>query len=93
GRVVAQGTIAELRASREQRLIRLEMEGGGSGSWYEAVPGVSLEAEVDGGVILRLDDDVDEQRILDLARSTGDVVHFSRVQPSLSELFREVVSA
>jgi ABC-2 type transport system ATP-binding protein len=91
GRVVAQGTIAELRASREQRLVRLELEGGGSGSWYEAVPGVSLEAEVDGGVILRLDDDVDEQRILDLARSTGDVVHFSRVQPSLAELFREVV--
>ncbi len=90
GHVVAHGTIAELRASRERRLVRLEMEGAG-GPWYEAVPGISLETEVDGGVVLRLDDDVDEQRILDLARSTGDVVHFSRVQPSLAELFREVV--
>jgi ABC-2 type transport system ATP-binding protein len=90
GRVVAQGTIAELRASREHRLVRLEVHGA-VGPWYEAVPGVVLESEIDGGVILRLDDDVDEQRILDLARGTGDVVHFSRVQPSLAELFREVV--
>jgi ABC-2 type transport system ATP-binding protein len=52
-----------------------------------------LEAEADGGVVLRLDDDVDEQRVLDLARASGDVLHFTRVRPSLAELFREVVSA
>jgi ABC-2 type transport system ATP-binding protein len=90
GRVVAQGTIEELRASREHRLLRVEMTDA-SGPWYDAVPGVALEAEVDGGVILRLMDEVDEQRVLDLARATGDVVHFSRVQPSLADLFREVV--
>jgi ABC-2 type transport system ATP-binding protein len=91
GHVVAQGTIAELRASREQRLVRLEMPGV-TGPWYDSVPGVVLDSEIAGGVILRLNDDVDEQRVLDLARATGDVVHFSRVQPSLTELFREVVS-
>ena len=38
-----------------------------------------------------LDDGVDEQRVLDLARASGDVIHFSRVRPGLAELFREVV--
>ncbi len=64
---------------------------GATDAWYDAVPGVALEDEVGGGVILRLQDDVDPQRVLDVARATGDVVHFSRVQPSLAELFREVV--
>jgi ABC-2 type transport system ATP-binding protein len=90
GRIVAQGTIAELRASRQRRLLRVDVDGGSDG-WFEAIPGVSWERAADSGVILRLQDDVDEQRVLDLARATGEVVHFSRVQPSLAELFREVV--
>jgi ABC-2 type transport system ATP-binding protein len=92
GRIVASGTIDELRASRARRLLRVEVVGAADG-WYDALPGVMLEAEADGGVVLRLDDDVDEQRVLDLARASGDVLHFTRVRPSLAELFREVVSA
>jgi ABC-2 type transport system ATP-binding protein len=92
GRIVASGTIDELRASRARRLLRVEVVGAADG-WYDALPGVTLEAEADGGVVLRLDDDVDEQRVLDLARASGDVLHFTRVRPSLAELFREVVSA
>ena len=92
GRIVASGTIDELRASRARRLLRVEVVGAADG-WYDALPGVTLEAEADGGVVLLLDDDVDEQRVLDLARASGDVLHFTRVRPSLAELFREVVSA
>ena len=44
-----------------------------------------------GGVIVELDEDADDQRVLDLARSVGEVRHFSRVRPTLSELFREVI--
>jgi len=57
------------------------------------LPGVRLERRVEGGVVLEIPDGFDEQRVLDLARSSGDVTHFSRVRPSLAELFREVVSA
>ena len=92
GRIVASGTIDELRASRARRLLRVEVVGAADG-WYDALPGVTLEAGADGGVVLLLDDDVDEQRVLDLARASGDVLHFTRVRPSLAELFREVVSA
>ena len=90
GRIVAQGSIDELRASRERRLLRVEITGAES-AWHEAIPGVTLESEVPGGVVLRLAYEVDEQRVLDLARSCGDVTHFSRVRPGLAELFREVV--
>jgi hypothetical protein len=43
--------------------------------------------------ILELDEGVDEQRVLDLARAAGDVWHFSHEYASLTELFREAVQA
>ncbi|MGZ4155330.1 MAG: ATP-binding protein DrrA1-3 family domain-containing protein [Actinomycetota bacterium] len=50
-----------------------------------------VESSPNAGEVLELVDDVDEQRVLDLARSVGDVTHFSRERASLAELFREVV--
>jgi ABC-2 type transport system ATP-binding protein len=90
GRVVASGTIEELRASRARRLLRVEVRGAVDG-WHEVVPGVTLVESARAGVVLELADEVDAQRVLDVARSAGDVVHFSTVRPSLAELFREVV--
>jgi ABC-2 type transport system ATP-binding protein len=90
GRIVASGTIDELRASRARRLLRVEVAGAGEG-WWESIPGARLDALADGSVILELDEGVDEQRVLDLARGSGDVTGFVRVRPTLAELFREVV--
>ena len=92
GRIVASGTIGELRASRTARLLRVEVLGADDG-WFGELPGVRLAERVSGGVVLELPEGFDEQRVLDLARASGDVVHFSRVKPTLSELFREVVGA
>ncbi len=92
GRVVQAGTIDALRASRERRQVSVEVLRAPDG-WYEVIPGVELAGRSNGAVVLTLADDVDEQRILDLARGAGDVVHFSRVRPTLAELFREVVLA
>jgi ABC-2 type transport system ATP-binding protein len=92
GRIVAQGTIEELRASRARRLLRVEIAGA-STDWQQTLPGVRLEGLVPGGVILELSDGIDDQRVLDLARSIGDVRHFSVVRPSLAQLFREVVAS
>jgi ABC-2 type transport system ATP-binding protein len=92
GRVVADGTIHALRSSRARRLLRVEVANAPVG-WFEAVPGVRLEAEVPGGVIVELESDADDQRVLDLARSLGEVRHFSHVRPTLSELFREVIAS
>lgn len=90
GRVVASGTIDELRAARARRLVRVEVAGA-DGEWFASLPGARLDALVPGGVILELAEGLDEQRVLDLARGSGDVIHFSRVRPTLAELFREVV--
>ena len=91
GRIVASGTIGELRATREHRRLRVSVIGADE-EWFEAIPGVrAVDPVGDGAVVLELDEGVDEQRVLDLARAAGDVTHFSREQPSLSELFREAV--
>jgi ABC-2 type transport system ATP-binding protein len=92
GRIVAEGAIAELRASRARRLVRVEVVGAPDG-WYESIPGLRPEGVVSDGVLLELADGADEQRVLDLARSVGEVRHFSLVQPTLAELFREVVAS
>jgi ABC-2 type transport system ATP-binding protein len=93
GRIVAAGTIDELRATRQRRLVQVEVVGADD-AWFEVEPGVHLiEARSNGAAVLELADDVDEQRVLDVARAAGDVTHFSRVQPTLAELFREAVHA
>jgi ABC-2 type transport system ATP-binding protein len=92
GRIVARGSIEDLRASRARELLRVEVDGG-STDWPEILPGVRVDRLVPGGVILELSDGIDDQRVLDLARSVGELRHFSRVRPSLAELFREVVSS
>jgi ABC-2 type transport system ATP-binding protein len=92
GRIVTEGGIDELRASRVRRLVRVEVEGA-PGDWFGSIPGVQLEGKVPGGVILELSNGTDEQRVLDLARSVGEVRHFSLVRPTLAELFREVVAS
>ncbi len=92
GRIVADGTIHELRASRARRLVRVEVTNAPAG-WYDAISSIRLEAEVPGGVIVELESDADDQRVLDLARSLGEVRHFSHVRPTLSELFREVIAS
>ncbi|HEX6844864.1 MAG TPA: ATP-binding cassette domain-containing protein [Actinomycetota bacterium] len=90
GRIVAAGTIEELRASRAHRLLRVEVLGAPEG-WFDVVPGVRLEDRVNGGDVLALDEDVDAQRVLDVARGQGEVRVFTPVEKTLAELFREVV--
>ncbi len=93
GRILAKGTIGELRASRSRRLLRVELSGADDG-WWEILPGVTLvEALPGGGGVFELAEGADDQRLLDVARSAGEVRQFGWVHASLAELFREVVSA
>jgi len=91
GRIAAQGTIAELRSSRARDLWQVRLRDVAS-RWWEAIPGVTPLRGDDGLVVLELAPATDPQRVLDVARSAGDVLVFGPVQPSLQELFREVVS-
>ena len=51
-----------------------------------------VERTADGSV-LELEPGTDSQRILDAARQAGAVTRFAEVEPTLAELFREVVTA
>ena len=90
GRIVAQGTIEELRARRQRRLFLVQVRAAADG-WHESVPGVALVRSTPDGLVLELADEVDEQRVLDLARAAGDVERFGPLRSTLAELFREVV--
>jgi ABC-2 type transport system ATP-binding protein len=91
GRVVAEGTIGELRAMRARNLWEVAVAQAPDG-WWETVPGLALAGRSDGAVVLELADGTDPQRLLDVARAEGDVRRFGPLRPSLAELFREVVA-
>jgi ABC-2 type transport system ATP-binding protein len=90
GRVVAQGRVADLRAADVRRLVRVEVEGASPG-WLERLLDVRVAERLPGGAILELEPAASESAVLDAARAAGHVRHFSVVQPSLSEIFRNAV--
>ena len=91
GRLVASGRVDELRAAGHRR-VRVDVVDAGS-DWAAAVPGVRLLEKSNGQMLLELDDDVPLDGVLDRARAAGAVTHFSLVQPTLADLFREAVNA
>ena len=84
GRLVASGTVAELRrrGTRED-VVRVEVEGAPDG-WLDAVPGARRVGELVEGA--------PPDAVLDAARAAGTVTYFSHVKPTLAELFREAVA-
>jgi ABC-2 type transport system ATP-binding protein len=89
GKMVAIGTVAELRAGgQERRWIDVP---GAPGDWEAGLPGVRL-VQVDGTRrLFELDPGVDDQALLQAALATGPVREFERVEPTLGEIFRTVI--
>jgi ABC-2 type transport system ATP-binding protein len=91
GRVVASGALEELRAQDRRRLLRVELEEDVEG-WWHGVPGVRMEERLPTGAVLALTDGSSPGDVLDAARQAGTIRHFSRVRPTLSQLFRAAVA-
>ena len=89
GKMVASGTVDELRAGgRERRRVDVP---GAADDWDVGVPGVRL-VESDGSRrLFELDPGVDDQALLQAALATGPVREFERVEPTLGEIFRTVL--
>ncbi len=89
GKMVAIGTVAELRAGgQERRWIDVS---GAPDDWEAGVPGVRL-VQVDGTRrLFELDPGVDDQALLQAGLNTGPVREFERVEPTLGEIFRTVI--
>jgi ABC-2 type transport system ATP-binding protein len=89
GRMVACGTVDELRSGAPAELV-VHAPAAPLG-WASGISGVTVVSEEDGRVSLRAEDWVDDQEILKAALATGPVHEFSRRRPALTELFRNVV--
>jgi ABC-2 type transport system ATP-binding protein len=89
GKMVACGTVDELRAGgQERRWIDIPAAPDG---WEAEVPGIRL-VQVDGTRrLFELDPGVDDQALLQAALTTGPVREFERVEPTLGEIFRSVI--
>ena len=91
GRIVASGTVSDLRERESGRLLRVVVPEAAPG-WAGSLPGVRVVSEQAGDTLLELGADVDDQQVLAAALRTGRVTHFARKQPTLVELFREAVA-
>jgi ABC-2 type transport system ATP-binding protein len=91
GSIVATGTVEELRRREAGRLLRVVVPDAPAG-WASGLPGVRTVSEQAGDSVLELAEDTDDQAVLAAALRVGRVTHFARQQPTLVELFREVVA-
>jgi ABC-2 type transport system ATP-binding protein len=89
GKMVAMGTVDELRAGgQERRWIDVPAA---PVDWEAGVPGVRLVRADGTRRLFELDPGVDDQALLRAALKTGPVREFERVEPTLGEIFRTVI--
>ena len=91
GQMVACGPVEELRDTGTVRLSVLAPDA--PRGWASGLAGVTVLAQDAGRTTLSLADGADDQAVLAAALATGPVHEFARQRPSLTELFRNVVSA
>ena len=91
GRMVAAGTVEDLRAQEGRRQLLVIVRDAPAG-WADPIPGVTVVSERRGEVVLELAGGADDQEVLAAATRAGRVEHFSWRQPTLTELFREAVA-
>ena len=89
GKLVACGTVEELRRGGPVRLW-VDVPAAPSG-WAEGLSGVTAVRTDGSKVLLELADGADDQAVLQAALRTGPVQEFRRAEPSLVEVFRDVI--
>ncbi len=89
GKMVACGTVDELRAGGQER--RWVDVPGAPGDWEAGLLGVRLVRTDGTRRLFELDPGVDDQALLQAGLNTGPVREFERVEPTLGEIFRTVI--
>ena len=90
GHMVAVGSIDELRAGADDQLV--VDAPAAPPTWADHLPGVTVARHEGTRTVLELHPGADDQAILRAALATGPVHEFAHRRPSLTELFREVVT-
>ncbi|SOC57458.1 ABC transporter ATP-binding protein [Ornithinimicrobium cerasi] len=89
GRVVAEGTSEALRADAP---LRYRLTTTGDTGWVRGVAGVTVIDLEGPSVLVEPQDEQVAQRLLTDAVARGGVREFSRIRPTLSEIYREVAA-
>jgi ABC-2 type transport system ATP-binding protein len=89
GKVVAHGSVAELRRGAAQR--RLVDVPNAAPGWGAGIPGTRLISRDGSGLLFEIAPGADDQALLQSALATGPVREFHRVEPSLGDIFRTVL--
>ncbi|WP_449062609.1 ABC transporter ATP-binding protein [Planomonospora algeriensis] len=88
GRMVASGTVGELRAGEGRGVLKVVVREADP-DWTAGLPG---DPTVNGDEVLFTGVEDDGQEILRAATAAGRVEHFGWERPSLTEIFREAVA-
>ncbi|GAA5049747.1 ABC transporter ATP-binding protein [Nocardia callitridis] len=88
GRVVAQGSVPDLRGSARVK-YRLVVDG--DSGWVAAFPGVRV-LETEGATVLLELEGTSTRELLTEALARGSVRELAEVRPSVSEIYREVTA-
>lgn len=93
GKVVVSGVLRDVKRAMGRRVVRLATDGDGNGlDWLTSLPGVTLTAEREDFIELRVPAEQDPETILRAALDRGDrVTRFEIAEPSLEEIFVEHV--
>ena len=89
GRIIAHGTVDELRAGAPERRW-VEAPNAPTG-WGSGIPGAKLVSREGARLHFELSPGSSDQVLLQAALATGPVYEFRRVEPTLGEIFRAVL--
>ena len=89
GRVIADGTLEELR---ERLPAQLRVKVSAAPDWAAALPGTELVSADTDGVLLVVEPGTDPQTILRAAQAAGPVEHFGFESAGLIDLYRKIVT-
>ncbi len=89
GTIRASGSRDELRA--QQSTDRYRLVTGGDAGWLRGEPGVAVVDFEGGTALFDVDAPATAQRVLRTALQHGDVSSFAPQQPSLAQIFKEVI--
>ncbi|MEU7279187.1 ATP-binding cassette domain-containing protein [Streptomyces sp. NPDC045431] len=90
GRLVAEGTLEELRRAQGGDHLAIEVDADGDG-WARACAAVASFRREGDRLLIELSAGHDENDVLRAATEAGRVRHLSRQRPGLTELFRDLV--
>ena len=89
GRVLASGTLDQLRERMPRRLrVKVDAPSG----WIDRLRGVRVVNEDQRGVVLALEGDTDPQIVLRAAQTAGPVEHFGFETGSLVDYYRQLIT-